>query len=76
MESLFSLGIVQSTSSHVLKSFEKFGNGIVGPASSALLTISNLSESGIEKNSVILFLRIGFLRKSGRLARFIIIFPA
>ncbi|SVE27052.1 uncharacterized protein METZ01_LOCUS479906, partial [marine metagenome] len=24
---------VQSTSSHVLNSFEKFGNGIVGPAS-------------------------------------------
>jgi hypothetical protein len=67
---------VQSTSSHVLNSFEKFGNGIVGPASSALLMISDLSGSDIEKNSIILFLRIGFLRKSGRLARFIIIFPA
>ena len=76
MESLSSLGTVQSTSSHVLNSFEKFGNGMVGPASSALLTISDLSESGIEKNSVILFLRIGFLRKSGRFARIIIIFLA
>jgi hypothetical protein len=59
-----------------LNSFEKFGNGIVGPASSALLMISDLSGSDIEKNSVILFFRMGFLRKSGRLARFIIIFPA
>jgi len=59
-----------------LKSFEKFGNGIVGPASSALLIISILSDSFIEKNSVILFLRIGVLRKSGKLARLIMIFPA
>jgi len=59
-----------------MKNFEKFGNGIVGPASSALLMISDFSESEIEKNSVILFFRMGFLRKSGRLARFIIIFPA
>jgi hypothetical protein len=38
--------------------------------------ISDFSGSDIEKNSVILFFRMGFLRKSGRLARFIIIFPA
>jgi hypothetical protein len=49
---------------------------MVGPASRALLIISDFSGSDIEKNSVILFFRIGFLRKSGRLARFIIIFPA
>jgi hypothetical protein len=59
-----------------LNSFEKFGKGIVGPASRALLMISDFSGSDIEKNSVILFFRMGFLRKSGRLARFIIIFPA
>ena len=67
---------MQSTSSQVLNSLEKFGNGTVGPASSALLMISAYSESSIEKNSVILFLSIGVLRKSGRLARFTIIFPA
>jgi peptidoglycan biosynthesis protein MviN/MurJ (putative lipid II flippase) len=67
---------VQSISSQVLNSFEKFGNGIVGPASSALLMISVFSESSIEKNSIILFLSIGVLRKLGRLARFTIIFPA
>jgi hypothetical protein len=59
-----------------LNNLEKFGNGIVGPASSALLIISDLSSSDIEKNSVILFFSMGFLRKSGKLARFIIIFPA
>ena len=68
--------MIQSTSNHVLKSFEKFGNGIVGPASRALLIISIFSESVIEKNSIILFLSIGVLKKSGRLARFTIIFPA
>ena len=67
---------MQSTSSHVLNSFEKFGKGIVGPASSALLMISDLSGSDIEKNSIILFLRMGFLRKSGRFAKITIIFPA
>ena len=67
---------VQRTSSHVLKSFEKFGNGMVGPASNALLIISLFSESFIEKNSVILFFSIGVLRKSGKLARFTIMFPA
>ena len=68
--------IVQSTSSQVLKSFEKFGNGIVGPASKALLIISVFSEVFMEKNSVILFLSIGVRKKLGRLARFTIIFPA
>jgi hypothetical protein len=62
--------------SHVLKSFEKFGNGMVGPASNALLMTSFFSGSDNEKNSIILFLRIGFLRKSGKLAKLIIIFPA
>jgi hypothetical protein len=37
---------------------------------------SFLSGSDNEKNSTILFFNIGFLRKSGRLAKLIIIFPA
>ena len=49
---------------------------MVGPASNALLMISLFSESFIEKNSVILFFSIGVLRKSGKLARFTIMFPA
>jgi hypothetical protein len=40
---LFSSGLVARISSHVEKSLEKFGNGMVGPASKALLIISNLS---------------------------------
>jgi hypothetical protein len=68
--------MIQSISNHVLKSLEKFGNGIVGPASKALLIISAFSGSLIEKNSVILFLSIGVRKKLGRLARFTIIFPA
>ena len=74
--SLCSSGMVASISSHVLKSFEKFGNGMVGPASSALLIISFFSGSEREKNSIILFFKIGFLRKSGRFAKFTMIFPA
>ena len=61
---------------HVLKSLEKLGNGIVGPASNALFITSSFSGSDREKNSIILFLSIGFLRKSGRLAKLTIIFPA
>ena len=49
---------------------------MVGPALSALIMISAFSSSFFEKNSVILFLRIGVLRKSGKLARFTMIFPA
>jgi len=51
-------------------------NGIVGPASNALFIISFLSDSDIKKNSTILFFKIGFLKKSGRLAKLIMIFPA
>ena len=68
--------MVASTSSHVLNNFEKLGNGMVGPAFNALTMISAFSSPFFEKNSVILFLRIGVLRKSGKLARFTIIFPA
>jgi hypothetical protein len=73
---LFSSGLVARISSHVEKSLEKFGNGIVGPASRALLIISSLSGADKVKNSSILFFKIGFLRKSGRLAKLIIMFPA
>jgi len=59
-----------------LKSFAKFGKGIVGPASRALLMISFFSTSVIEKNSIILFFKTGILRKSGRFAKITIIFPA
>ena len=76
MSNLLSSLTVESTSNHVLKSFAKFGNGMVGPASSALVIISAFSYSSMEKNSSILFLSIGVLKKSGRLARFTIIFPA
>lgn len=62
--------------SHDLNNFEKLGNGIVGPASNALFIISFRSASDNEKNSIILFFKIGFLRKSGRLAKLIMIFPA
>ena len=62
--------------SHVLKSLEKFGKGMVGPASNALLMTSFLSGSDNEKNSIILFFNIGFLRKSGRLAKLTMMFPA
>ena len=60
----------------VLNNLEKFKNGIVGPASNALLIISFLSNSFFEKNSIILFFKIGVLRKSGRLAKLTMIFPA
>ena len=49
--------------SHDLKSFEKLGNGIVGPASNALFMTSFFQTSDIKKNSIILFFKIGFLRK-------------
>ena len=49
---------------------------MVGPALSAFTIISAFYSSLMKKNSVILFLRIGVLRKSGKLARFTIIFPA
>ena len=61
---------------HDLNNFEKFRNGIVGPASNALFMISFLSNSSFEKNSTILFFKIGVLRKSGRLAKLTMIFPA
>jgi hypothetical protein len=59
-----------------LKSLEKLGNGIVGPASNALFMTSFFSDSDNEKNSIILFFKIGLLRKSGRLAKLIMILPA
>jgi len=76
MSNLLSSLTVESTSNHVLKSFAKFGNGMVGPASSALVIISAFSYSSMEKNSSILFLSIGVRRKSGKFARFTMIFPA
>ncbi len=74
--SLCSTESVVKIFSHDLKSLEKLGNGMVGPASNALFMTSFFSDSDSEKNSTILFFKIGFLRKSGRLAKLIMIFPA
>ena len=49
---------------------------MVGPASSAFDIISILSNSDIEKNSSILFFKIGVRRNSGKLAKITIMFPA
>jgi len=46
---------------HDLNNFEKFRNGIVGPASNALFIISFLSSSGFEKILSFFFLKLGFL---------------
>jgi hypothetical protein len=62
--------------SHVLNNLPKLENGIVGPASNALFMTSFLSGSDNEKNSTILFFKIGLLRKSGRLAKLTMMFPA
>ena len=52
--SLCSSGSVAKILSHVLNNFEKFGNGIVGPASNALLMTSFFSAQ-IRKNTLPFF---------------------
>ena len=72
----WSSGKTVRISNHVLNNLEKLGKGMVGPASNALLINCFFSSSSIAKNSIILFFKIGVLRKSGRFAKTTMMLPA
>ena len=58
------------------KYIDSWGDDIFKNPHGITIDDDDLSGSDIEKNSIILFLRMGFLRKSGRFAKITIIFPA